>query len=112
MEFLLRKGADIDRREKGESALDKAAKSGHVNVVRYLLNQKKGSYLYKNREGEVALHWAAKFGRVKVVNYLLRKGFGVNDRDGTGKTALHMAVESGHMDVIDQSFISRSGYKG
>jgi ankyrin repeat protein len=78
-----------------------AAKSGHSNIVRVLVehgatvNEVGGSF------AESALHWAALMGHVDTVKTLLALTADVNLRSRVARSPLHMACQSARADVID-----------
>ena len=63
--FVLSKGSDVNAKEKyGSTALDRAAKNGHLNVTQFVLNEtnfNKGINC-KDNGGRTALHYTAKEG--------------------------------------------------
>lgn len=83
-----------------DSPLHKAAKSGHVAIVRMLLDA--GSQIdNKNEDGETALHVAAENGQTKVVRELVRRHkLLIPDENEESNTPLHLACLEGHADVV------------
>jgi ankyrin repeat protein len=122
--FLLEKGADINvKNESGETPLMAAAGLGEFDIVELLLN--KGAQLSaKDREGRTALEHAASNNHRRIADLLisrgaktnlavaamvgdtaevqrfLKEGSDVNAKDDKGNTALILAVERGHLEVV------------
>ena len=46
------------------------------------------------------LHLAAKYGFVEIVKLLVAKGAGVDAKTESGKTALSLAIDEGHEEVV------------
>ena len=58
----------------GNSALMWAAGGGHVNIVRWLLEERGVAVDTSNKDGRTALMWACKNGHYEVVRYLCEEG--------------------------------------
>ena len=94
--LLVEQGADINQIGGGYegTALDIAAYKGHLEVVRYLVEQEK-----TDRRGWTPLLNASCNGHLEMVRYLLEQG---SDRDKTtdsGWTSLHLAAYGGHFET-------------
>ncbi|GMU52170.1 MAG: hypothetical protein AMXMBFR33_13160 [Candidatus Xenobia bacterium] len=87
------------RDDEGETALMEAAEEGHLEVVRWLLEQGARPNLHDD-EGETALIEAAEEGRRDVVALLLDWGAFINAHNHRGRTALMEAVTEGHTEVV------------
>ena len=87
----------------GESALHKAAKRGHLELVDLLV--KKGCNVdAADKDGKTALHKAAERGHLELVDLLVEKGCNVDAADKDGKTVLHLSVENCHFGIIEYLF--------
>ncbi|CAH1773894.1 unnamed protein product [Owenia fusiformis] len=86
----------------GCSPLHYASKEGHLAAIAELI--KLGALLNcKNNERQSPLHFAAKYGRYNTIRRLLDSIQGsnlINETDGDGLTALHIASMNGHTKVI------------
>eukprot|EP01068_Selenidium_serpulae_P014902 Selendium_serpulae@DN6157_c7_g1_i4.p1 len=80
--------------------LCKAAKEGRLDVVKWLLNEKKGNIDEKDDCNQTPLHLAAMAGRLQVVKFLLDRGADVEAKSGNNKTPLHYAAWEGHLQVV------------
>jgi ankyrin repeat protein len=85
-------GANVNAADLfGETILHKAAYSGHLDVVEYVVRF--GAYLNaQNKQGNTPLHCAASHNELAVVKYLIdRPTIEVNLSNRSGKTALDKA---------------------
>ncbi|MBC6410945.1 MAG: ankyrin repeat domain-containing protein, partial [Ekhidna sp.] len=92
VKFLVEEDKRLDMHLVGfdGSALTRAARAGHVEVVKYLLD--KGVDI--NQYSKTALQLAAFRGHLAVVEELIRRGADVNKADVHGHTPLMVAVLS------------------
>lgn len=93
--LLLEKGADIDGKHNGLTALHHAVKYGHEAVTRLLL-EKGADFERKDSHGLTPLHSAAANGNETVALMLLEKGADIEGKEYNGQTALHLAAQYGH----------------
>ena len=92
---MLDAGASVDiRNNNGGTVLMLAARYGHLDVVRYLLEAGASVGL------QIALGLAAGGGHLDVVKELLDAGASVDMQDNFGNTALMRATWDGHLDVV------------
>ena len=87
--------------DKYGNALHYAACGGHLNVLRYFVEDRGYSATYQDQRGWTLLHHAALNKHLHLVQYLIEKQqvepFSRNKR---GHTALHQACAGGSIDVI------------
>ncbi|XP_009580505.1 PREDICTED: ankyrin-1-like [Fulmarus glacialis] len=103
VEMLLNANADPNAQDKEKKTpLHTAAVRGHLSIVKVLL-PKKGRSGAKDMDGCTPLHYVAIKGNTEIVKILLTSGKNKNidDRNIWRKTALHIAVEYGHSDLIN-----------
>jgi len=85
------------------SNLHIAAHRGHTDVIEYLLG--KGADIHarctRGDEGLTPLHMAARNGHVDAVRVLLAKGADTSLKSKGGRTALDLAKEKNHPDVVE-----------
>jgi len=96
--LLRKKGIHVLGKPPGELML-LAAQQGLLSVIKSF----KGTdtpMTYKNNFRDTLLHFAAKGGQTKAMWYLLREGLDVNAVNKFEETALFMASEEGHLDVV------------
>jgi pectate lyase len=92
VELLIANGADINAKNNdGQAPVDVALSRNLTEVVELLIT--KGA--------DVSLDVAARVGVLAKVKGLIEKGTDINEKDVSGKTALHYAVEYGHKDVVE-----------
>lgn len=86
----------------GNTALIYASINGLTNAVKILLESGKALPEHKNLKGMSALMYAAKNGYVNVVKLLLefKKNHPEIKDDDDEKSALILAYENGHSDVV------------
>jgi ankyrin repeat protein len=108
-QYLLDKGSRIEVKDCDEqTALHLAAKNGHLNISRTLLESARGRHLLElqvnNKRTPLLL--AARYGKSDVFQYLLENGAYIGAADASEETALHLAAESGHLSIV-QTIIKR-----
>ncbi|KAF7118473.1 hypothetical protein CNMCM5793_007994 [Aspergillus hiratsukae] len=102
---LLQAAADVDARVCDQTALQAAAKGGHLEVVGRLLAAKADvNAPAAVHGGRTALQAAAEGGHVQVVERLLAAKADVNAPAAVhgGRTALQAAAEVGHVQVVER----------
>jgi len=115
VEELLAAGVDVNAADpvstpssRNITPLVRAARAGHVGVVRSLLQVKDidvNAYTTNEpipvRSRQAALHWACREGRTDVVSALLtHPNIDVNMKTQLGYTALQVASQVGHADAV------------
>ena len=84
----------------GATPLHCASKTGHLPFLESLLTLG-ATANSKNHASQSPLHFAARYGRVNTVRRLLQSNAGtINECDGEGMTALHIASMNGHDRVV------------
>ncbi|RMZ72366.1 ankyrin repeat [Pyrenophora seminiperda CCB06] len=85
-------GVDVNSQDSdGKSALQLAARRGHLDVVRALVEDS-AELDIRNSKGETALYWAVRSGHDAIAELLLAKGADPMIEDSEGWTALDWAV--------------------
>ncbi|MDH4226389.1 MAG: ankyrin repeat domain-containing protein [Deltaproteobacteria bacterium] len=129
VKFLLRKGVDINKKDKqgrgvaeaykaytsvvgddmtallsGESSfgLFSAVKAGDMARVKELIEEKNIEINSINDSGETPLYLAAASANGTMVEYLIKRGASLNAKENVkGKTALHAAIENGNIMTVN-----------
>lgn len=106
-------GVDINSSVKGGyTALQTASKYGHLDVVKFLIEngakinqqvelegtpEEEGGNIYS----DTALMYASRAGHIDIVKYIIDKGADVNLKDFKGSTALIRAsTDTGHIEIV------------
>ena len=101
--MALDRGAHLDHRDTNAydlTALDWAARNGHEDVVKLLLDR--GAEVNaKDANGWTALHLATRQGHKGVVLLLLGRGSDVGAKTSRGSTPLDLATTIGYMSIVD-----------
>ena len=95
----VRGGKSVNTRRWATTALHSAASEGHLEVVKYLVEQGADINATTSRYGWTVLHYAATWGQLAVVRYLVEQGADVNAKDSDGDTARGLAEMFGHTAV-------------
>lgn len=86
----------LHRDSAGRSILHAASASGHLAIVKRLVELAPSLLEMKDRDGQTCLFSAAKYQRVDVLRFLAQeKSANVNVRDRRGRTPLHSACAGG-----------------
>ena len=93
------KHCDANIRNKiGNTRLHTACGFGHLDVVKYLINEQGVDPSCTNNNGSTPLHFAKS---VEVAKFLVEeKHCDANRRNKHGNTLLHTACDFGHLDVV------------
>ncbi|EEB92332.1 hypothetical protein MPER_09176, partial [Moniliophthora perniciosa FA553] len=84
----------------GYTALHAAANKGHLDIIKWLVEDCGAMPDLEDKEGETALHKAALNGYLHIIKYLLPDRADVHARDADGWTALHNACSKGYLDIV------------
>lgn len=106
---LLEEGADPNTRDGlGFTTLMIACEHNHLEISKLLLDAKANPNL--ENVGDTALMIAASSGNLDLVKLLIRKGARVNNKNVMGMTALSVAEQKKHREVVE--FLeSRGAYR-
>ena len=98
--LLVQHGGSVYR-TYGDSLVHRAAREGHVDVIRALVGDYGLDADGRTESGETPLYRAAREGHVDVIRALVGDyGADVNGRTESGETPLYRAAREGHVDVI------------
>jgi ankyrin repeat protein len=101
--FLLEAGSGLATiaRSNGKTALHSAARNGHLEVLKALLEKEPEITKRIDRKGQTALHMAVKGQSSEVVEVLIMADpSSVNMVDNKSNTPLHIATRKGRHQVI------------
>ena len=99
--LLISKGAQCGVFDKnGFTALMDAASTGAVELVALLVDNGVDMNVQTHTSQETALHLSLSKHYPKVASYLIQKEANLSLPDNNGKTAFHVAVENGYLQII------------
>ena len=74
----------------------------HLNSLKRFEKEDNYSMIVRHKKAlTVELHFAAKKGHYEIVKLITEDGL-LDEKDGTGKTALHLAAMNGHIEICHQ----------
>ncbi len=88
---------------EGRTPLHTAAECGHLNIVRYLVDEEKVPVNEKNGYGYgvTPLHCAVENGHLAIVSYFVgEKGVSCDESSAEGFTPLRTAIQRGHLTIV------------
>ena len=86
----------------GYTPLHYASRSGHVEVMRALIQAGADVNARIRASQATPLHRAAYCGHAQAVELLIESGAEVDGRDADGKSAVDKAREQGHWEVVER----------
>ena len=102
VEYLVEQGADINTLDAdGRTAWMTASRYGYLDIVEFLVDSGVEINTQDNFFKSTALMFAAYNGNTEVVKYLVAKGADVNTKNEDGETALDIADERKHAQVVE-----------
>ncbi|MFP3033743.1 MAG: ankyrin repeat domain-containing protein [Wolbachia sp.] len=88
--------------EDGRTLLYWAVNKDRLNIIKYLVEEKKANVNAKDKDGKTSLHWAAEYNDTpEIVQLLIEKGTDINAKDKSGKTPLDLASEEDVKDFLN-----------
>lgn len=97
--------------KEGQTAFMLAAEAGHTDTVQAFLKRKPEDFTKHlgevDKDGDTLLHRLIKKGDIQTIRLLMkddsvRAALNINAKDGTGQTALMLAVESDHLAICQE----------
>ena len=98
--FLVDMGIDIHLKTKnGMNCLHIAARKGHLDLCKTLVNKHKFDVRMTDNNGWISLHFSVENGRTDLINFLTDMGADNYHKTNCGKNCLHIASLNGHLDL-------------
>ena len=104
VKLLLSYGADpeLKSEKNGTTPLISALQFGHSKVIEALLEKHPNLIYQKDKNDTNPLIFASQEGRLEIVRFLLDKGLDPKLKTIHGSTALHLASQRGHLEVVKE----------
>ena len=98
--FFTDMGTDIYLKDSlGWNCLHIAARYGHLNLLKTLLQKHNFDMYMKDNDGWTALHHSAKYGSYELVRFLADMGTDLYLKNNFGWNCLHIAAHCGHLNL-------------
>ena len=100
-EYLIIHGANINAKDNnGNYVIHYASNSDLLQIVKYLIENRKVDLNTKGYFERTPLHKACENGYLPIVDYLISKGANIEAKDKEGKTPLHYACSNNHSLIV------------
>ncbi len=93
----------------GGTAIMFAARAGHTDIAKLLIEAKADLNIHGSYAGTTALIWAAQHGSSDIVKLLVENGAIINAKNHKGETALDFAKAGKYSEII--SYLESKGAK-
>lgn len=121
IEFLIRKGIEIDEEVNGMTAILNAAEDGDLPLVKFLV-RKGADFKKASSHGVTPIFVASAEGHLEIVIFLAENGADMNGNSITQLSPIFGAAKEGHLDVVkylaengaqaSESLITIAAFKG
>ncbi len=101
IEFFLKKGADIEAKDKGGITPLAASmfSDNYLNAMEFLIKNK-AKVNAIDKSGNPIIHIAATASKVEAMQILLKHGVDINSKDAEGFSTIHKAAPTRNADVV------------
>jgi len=107
--YLIEKKAKVNNvNHEGEDLLLSAIIGGNIDIVKFLVENKKFDVNKAAHGVEKPLQKAVRIGNFELFNYLLKHGANLYEKNNYGQNLLHIAVASGNLDIV--KFLIKKGF--
>lgn len=104
IELLDKYGADFESVDvELMTPIFSAIASGNLQVIKYLIEEKKVNYEHTEEQGRSIFYWGSVIGDLALIEYLIERfPHMVHKASGLGRTALSKAAWNGRLDVAEK----------
>ena len=103
VKLLIERNTDVEgTTSTGSTPLRTAAYRGHLDIVRCLVESGADVNARSSRDNSTILMMACFRGHLSVVTYLINKGAFMDLQGKDDRTALHHAVQGGHLKIVSE----------
>ena len=96
--YFVEMGADIHlKTDDGRTGLHIAARKGHFNLCKMLIDKHKVDLHITDNEGWTAVHCSSQSGNYELVAYFVEMGADIHLKTDDGRNCLHIAAREGHL---------------
>lgn len=102
LRIAINEGVDVNAKtDDGSTPLHSSTYHGHLEIVRYLIEEAGADVNAKDKVGDTPLHSSAYHGNLEIARYLIEKaGADIHARDKVGRTPLHLCAMRGHVKIL------------
>ena len=99
VKYFTNMGIEINLTANGKSCLHIAARYGHLNLCKTLINKYNVDVLLHDNDGWTALHFSAGSGSYEIVKYFTNMGIEINLKTKGGMNCLYIAALYGYLNL-------------
>ena len=109
--YFVDKGTDVQQKtETGQNCLHIAARKGHLNLCKALINKYRFDKNISDIEGFTPILDSVESGNYELVKFFIEKGADIHVNTLYGLNCLHIAACSGHLNLC-KIFIDEHGFQ-
>ena len=98
--YFVEMGADIHlKTDDGRTGLHIAARKGHLNLCKMLIDKHKVDLHITDNEGWTAVHCSSQSGNYELVAYFVEMGADIHLKTDDGRNCLHIAALNGDLNL-------------
>ena len=98
--YFVAMGTDIEcKNNLGWNSLHLAARYGHFDLCKILVNKHKFNVQLTDKDGWKPLHHSARSGSYELLTYFVHMGTDIESKNNLGWNCLHIAAQNGHLEL-------------
>ena len=98
--YFVAMGTDIEcKNNLGWNSLHLAARYGHFDLCKILVNKHKFNVQLTDKDGWKPLHHSARSGSYELLTYFVHMGSDIESKNNLGWNCLHIAAQNGHLEL-------------